>query len=57
MIIVFQAPLLFTPCAQKNSGTWHIPYEAVDASNEGKTNDGVPDCATWMCLMPKADKK
>ncbi|CAF4856062.1 unnamed protein product [Pieris macdunnoughi] len=52
-----QSPLLFTPCAQKNSNIWHIPYEAEYASTEGKVNDGVPDCSTWLCMKPNSVKK
>ncbi|XP_050668582.1 mitochondrial ribonuclease P catalytic subunit isoform X2 [Leptidea sinapis] len=52
-----QSPLKFTPCAQKNNGVWHIPYEAANASAEGKVNDGVPDCATWLCMQPNSKLK
>ncbi|CAK1543032.1 unnamed protein product [Leptosia nina] len=48
-------PLPYTPCAQKNSGVWHIPYESEENLDDGKINDGVPDCSTWLCLRPKPD--
>ncbi|XP_045499800.1 mitochondrial ribonuclease P catalytic subunit [Colias croceus] len=48
-----QSPLPFTPCAQYNNGVWHIPYESENASNDGRINDGIPDCSTWLCLRQK----
>ncbi|KAF9420755.1 hypothetical protein HW555_003103, partial [Spodoptera exigua] len=45
-----QAPLMFTPCAQKKNNVWHLPYEQEASPVIAHVNDGVPDLYSWMCL-------
>ncbi|XP_035437459.2 mitochondrial ribonuclease P catalytic subunit [Spodoptera frugiperda] len=45
-----QAPLKFTPCAQKKNNTWHLPYEQEASPVIAHVNDGIPDLYSWMCL-------
>nr|CAB3507435.1 unnamed protein product [Spodoptera littoralis] len=45
-----QAPLMFTPCAQKKNNTWHLPFEQEASPVIANVNDGIPDLHSWMCL-------
>ncbi|XP_052750344.1 mitochondrial ribonuclease P catalytic subunit [Galleria mellonella] len=51
--IILQEPLRFNPYAQKNNGSWHLPYETEDVTDAPQINDGVPDLSKWLCLRYK----
>ncbi|XP_046967949.1 mitochondrial ribonuclease P catalytic subunit [Vanessa cardui] len=51
---VIQAPLKFTPIAQKNKNGWHLPYISDKTTNFGQVNNGIPDCSSWLCLRQKS---
>ncbi|KAJ2951771.1 hypothetical protein O0L34_g13937 [Tuta absoluta] len=52
---IIRSPLPVTPCAQKISSTWHIPFEREEVNDtNGFVKDGTPDWASWICLQPTA---
>ncbi|XP_041981733.1 mitochondrial ribonuclease P catalytic subunit [Aricia agestis] len=51
---IIQPPLSFTPCAQKSSKGWHLPYERKNADVQLRPVTGVSDNMGWLCLLPKS---
>ncbi|XP_050344282.1 mitochondrial ribonuclease P catalytic subunit [Nymphalis io] len=54
---VIQAPLNFTPIAQKNKNGWHLPYVSENTKTFGQVNTGIPDCSSWLCLRKNRNHK